>query len=71
MILRAELDRKAPEKVGAGGTFEVISLVDDEGRDYSHLVDQNRHFFSREELKQAILRGLTEQLEIEVPDWLE
>ena len=31
--------------------FQVISIEDDEGKDYTHLVDQGRHYASLEDLK--------------------
>ena len=42
--ITAELDRETGESAGAGGTFQVVGLEDDEGNDLTELVDQGTHF---------------------------
>lgn len=43
-VVWASLDRETSERVGAGGTFQVVSLKDDDDNDLSDLVDSGRHF---------------------------
>ena len=56
--IKAELDWET------GGTFQVIDLEDDDGNDLTDLVDQGRHFNNMEELKQAILKSISERLTV-------
>jgi len=60
--ITAELDRETGERAGAGGTFQVVGLEDDQGNDLTDLVDQGAHFHNIDELKQAIIKGFAEQL---------
>ena len=64
-IIKAELDRETGEDAGAGGTFQVIRLVDDRDDDVTHLVDQGKHFHSMEELKERILESIAKTLQVE------
>jgi hypothetical protein len=60
----AVLDRETGESAGAGGTFQVVGLEDDEANDLTALVDQGVHFHSIDELKQAIVKGFAARLEV-------
>jgi hypothetical protein len=62
--ISAHLDRAKGESVGAGGTFQVISLTDDEGNDLTDLVDQGTHFHNIDELRHAIIQRFTALLEV-------
>jgi hypothetical protein len=62
--IEAELDRKTGQEAGAGDTFQVIDLEDDEGNDLTDLIDQGRHFNNMDELKQAMLKSISERLTI-------
>ena len=62
--IMATLDRETSEGAGAGGTFQVVSLEDDEGNDLTALVDQGKHFHSIDELKQAVVAGFAARLEV-------
>jgi hypothetical protein len=42
----------------------VIGLEDDEGNDLTDLIDQGRHFNNMNELKQAILKSISERLTV-------
>ena len=42
----------------------MIGLEDDEGNDLTDLVDQGRHFNNMDELKQAILKSISERLTV-------
>lgn len=56
--LQAQLDYETSERAGAGGMFQVISIEDDEGKDYTHLVDQGRHYASLDALKDDLASAL-------------
>jgi hypothetical protein len=62
--IEAELDRETRQQAGADGTFQVIGLEDDEGNDLTDLIDQGRHFNNMDELKQAILKSISERLTV-------
>ena len=62
--ITAQLDRKAGERVGAGGTFQVVRLEDDEGNNLTSWVDQGTHFHDLEELKQAIVKRFASRLTV-------
>ena len=62
--INAKLDWEMGERAGAGGTFQVIELKDDEENDLTDLVDQGRHFHSIAELKQSVLLAIAGRLEI-------
>lgn len=57
--LQAHLDYETSERAGGGGTFQVISIVDDGGKDYTHLVDQGRHYASLKDLKVDLASALS------------
>jgi hypothetical protein len=42
--ITAQLDRETSERAGAGGTFQVVKLEDDEGNNLTSWVDQGTHF---------------------------
>lgn len=63
------LDYETAERSGASGSFQVISVEDDEGRDFTHLVDQGQHYFSIDNLKEDIANTLkiaVHKVELEV-----
>jgi type I restriction enzyme S subunit len=62
--IEAELDRETGQQAGADGIFQVIGLEDDEGSDLTDLIDQGRHFNNMDELKQAILKSISERLTV-------
>jgi hypothetical protein len=62
--IEAELDWETGQHGGADGTFQVIGLEDDEGNDLTDLIDQGRHFNNMDELKQAILKSISEHLTV-------
>jgi type I restriction enzyme, S subunit len=62
--INGQLDWQTGEKAGAGATFQVIELKDDEENDLTDLVDQGRQFHSIAELKQAVLLAIAGRLEI-------
>jgi type I restriction enzyme, S subunit len=63
--IKAILDRETSEGTGVGGTFQVVSLIDDEGNDLTYLIDLDRHFTSMDELKRTILREISEHLTVD------
>ncbi|PYC19987.1 restriction endonuclease subunit S [Aquipseudomonas alcaligenes] len=52
------LDYETSEHSGAGGMFQVISVQDDDGKDFTHLVDRSRHYASLDDVKEDIARAL-------------
>jgi hypothetical protein len=56
------------ERAEAGGTFQIISLEDDEGNDVTELVDRGIHFHDKDELKEAIVRGFANRLKIKIEE---
>lgn len=66
---KVHLDYESSERAGAGGMFQVISLENEDGNDFTHLVDQGRHYASLDELKDDIASALkveAAQVELEV-----
>lgn len=65
-----QLDFETSERTGASGMFQVISLEDGDGEDFSHLViDQGKQYSLLEELKEDIASELkvnTQQINLEV-----
>lgn len=53
-----QLDYETSERAGAGGVFQVISLEDEDGKNFTHLVDQGQHYASLGELKEDIANAL-------------
>lgn len=53
-----QLDYETSERAGASGMFQVISVEDEGGKDFTHLVDQGRHYASLTELQEAIASTL-------------
>jgi type I restriction enzyme, S subunit len=65
---QAQLDYETSERAGAGGMFQVISIGDDEGKDFTHLVDQGRHYASLDDLKvdlASALKVAAKQIDLE------
>lgn len=63
-----EVDYETSERAGAGGMFQVISVADDGGKDFTHLVDQGQHYASLDDLKADIASALkveVRQVELE------
>lgn len=56
-----QLDYETSERAGAGGMFQVIAIEDDEGKDFTHLVDQGRHYASLDQLKGDLAAALDVQ----------
>lgn len=64
-----QLVYETSEHAGAGGMFQVISLEDEDGKDFTHLVDQGQHYASLDKLKDDIASALkveAGQVELEV-----
>lgn len=62
------LDYETSERARAGGMFQVISIEDDEGKDFTYLVDQGFHYSSLDELGEDIASALKvslHQIELE------
>jgi type I restriction enzyme S subunit len=62
------LDYETSERAGAGGMFQVISIEDEEGKDFTHLVDQGVHYPSLDELGADLASALKvsqHQIELE------
>ncbi|SDH55226.1 type I restriction enzyme, S subunit [Pseudomonas benzenivorans] len=53
-----QLDYETSEHAGASGMFQVISVADEDGKDFIHLVDQGQHYASLDDLKEDIARSL-------------
>ena len=62
--ITAQLDRETSEGAGAGGTFQVVKLEDDEGNNLTSWVDQGTYFHDLEEVKQAIVKGFASRLTV-------
>ena len=62
--ITVQLDRETGERAGAGGTFQVIKMKDDEGNNLTSWVDQGRHFHDLGELKRAIVEGFASRLTV-------
>jgi type I restriction enzyme S subunit len=52
------LDYATSGHAGPGGMFQVISVEDENGKNFTHLVDQGRHYASLNELKEDLARVL-------------
>jgi len=64
-----QLDYETSERAGAGGMFQVVSVEDGDGKDFTNLVDQGEHYASLDNLRKDIARGLkveARQVELEV-----
>lgn len=57
-FFEVHLDYETSERAGAGGMFQVISVEDEDGKDFTHLVDQGLHYASLNELKEDIASAL-------------
>jgi len=53
-----QLDYETSEHAGASGMFQVMTVVDEEDKDFIHLVDQGQHYASLDDLKEDIARSL-------------
>lgn len=65
---QAQLDYETSERAGAVGMFQVISVEDEDGKDFTHLVDQSRHYASLDELRAdiaSVLRVEARQIDLE------
>jgi type I restriction enzyme, S subunit len=63
--ITAILDHEASETAGAGGTFQVVSLIDDDGNDLTDLIDEGTYFDSMDQLRQAILKEISKRLTVD------
>lgn len=52
------LDYETSARSGAAGMFQVISVEDEDGQDFTHLVDMGKHYASLDELKEDIASAL-------------
>jgi type I restriction enzyme S subunit len=62
------LDYETTERAGAGGMFQVLSIEDEEGKGFTHLVDQGIHYSSLDDLRNDIASALKvslHQIELE------
>lgn len=57
------LDYETAERVGARGTFQVISITNEEDEDFTHLVDVGTHYPSLDTLQEDIAQKLKIPLE--------
>lgn len=65
MHIEAELDWETGENAGAGGTFQIIGLTDEAGKDLTDKVDQGRHFTSIRELESELTKVFGEDVTVE------
>ena len=62
------LDYEISERDGASGMFQVISIEDEDGKDFTRLVEQGQHYASLDDLQNDIagaLKVTTGQIELE------
>ena len=52
------LDYETSGRAGEGGLFQVISVEDEDGKDFTHLVDQGQHYTSLDDLREDIASAL-------------
>lgn len=67
-IFSVHLDYATAERTGAAGMFQVVSIEDEDGKDFTHLVDQGVLYASLDELKgdvAAALRVAPQQVDLE------
>lgn len=67
-IFSVHLDYATAERAGAASMFQVVSIEDDDGKDFTHLVDQGVLYASLDELKgdvAAALRVTAWQVDLE------
>ncbi|MCD7111831.1 hypothetical protein LRX75_22650 [Rhizobium sp. DKSPLA3] len=59
MTYRTYLDYETAERIGASGTFQVISIEDDDGNDVIKAlhIDSGKHYPSLDSLKADIARA--------------
>ncbi|MBJ8497004.1 restriction endonuclease subunit S [Acinetobacter oleivorans] len=57
-----QLDFETSKNAGASGMFQVISVKDEKGNDFTYLIDQGKHYASLENLK----NDLTSELNVDV-----
>lgn len=58
LFLNIQVDRETGERCGAGGTFQVVSIIDHDDNDLSYIVDQGRHYLSFDELISDISKAV-------------
>lgn len=64
-----QLDYETSAHAGASGMFQVIAVADEDGKDFTHLVDLGKHYASLDELKEDIASALkveARQVDLEV-----
>ena len=64
-----QLDYETSEHAGADGMFQVISVEDQDGKDFTYLVDQGRHYASLDDLQNDIAHAL--KVEVQQIDLVE
>ncbi|MEZ8048079.1 MULTISPECIES: restriction endonuclease subunit S [Vibrio] len=58
LYFQVYLDYETSSKAGADGMFQVISVMDDNDKDMTDLIDQGQHYASLEDLKRDIANEL-------------
>lgn len=53
-----QLDYETSAHAGASGMFQVITVEDEDGQDFTHMVDLGKHYASLDELKEDIASAL-------------
>lgn len=53
-----QLDYETSAHAGASGMFQVFAVEDEDGQDFTHLVDLGKHYASLDELKEDIASAL-------------
>jgi type I restriction enzyme S subunit len=53
-----QLDYETSERAGARGMFQVISVEDEDGKDFTHLVDQGQQYASLDDLTENLASAL-------------
>ena len=68
MLVTVEKDWETGERAGAGGTYQVVSVTSEDGRDSTSHVDQGKHYSSNDELADDLSEALGTPVEIEEDD---
>ncbi len=66
MIITADLDYETSEQAGAGGTFQVVALWDEDENELTEHVDQGHHYASTLELEKDLAVALGTPVELHV-----
>jgi len=69
MIFEVGKDFETSERAGAGGMFQVDTLIDEEGNDVTNRIDVGLHFADDEQLKEYLSQVFEADIDdIEVSD---